>query len=102
MSANTSVSANSSALASDTDASNSTEVRKVQALADFQRMADITPRSAILEYAAAHASSISMDTLSKYFTAPQSQSVVLANGGFKGHAVLENEDRENVELFHGE
>ena len=49
---------------------NTTEVRKGRALAEFQRMADITPRTAILEFAAAHSSI--MKTSAKYFSAPQS------------------------------
>jgi len=50
-------------------------------------MADITPRTAILEFAAAHSST--METPSKYFSAPQS---ALTSG-----AAVDTKDKENEE-----
>ena len=72
---------------------NSTEVRKGRALAEFQRMEEITPRTAILEFAAAHKST--MKTTSRYFSALQSD--VNTTDGRKGHALAEFQHNSTME-----
>ena len=72
---------------------NSTEVRKGRALAEFQRMEEITPRTAILEFAAAHKST--MKTTSRFFSALQSD--VNTTDGRKGHALAEFQHNSTME-----